>query len=92
MDRDKKIRDHKKVINDFVSGKAKLQGEHPEDVTKAINAFFHAGKMLIDTPEISHIPSEYITNLLEVLSKYPQYRYLALDLVEILKRGDEISI
>ena len=84
-------RDHHKVIEDFVSGKAKLQGEHPEDVVEAINAFFHAGKMLIDVPELEYIPSEYITNLLKVLSKYPEYRYLALDLVEILKQHESIG-
>ena len=39
----------KQVINDVVDGKKKIRGDHPKDVKEAIDAFFHAGKMLLDT-------------------------------------------
>ena len=72
------------LITQYVNGKAKIQGDHPEEIMKAIDTFFHAGKMLVDHPEIEHIPSEYVQNLLEVLSKYPQYNDLLMDLIKIL--------
>ena len=51
---------------------------------KAIDTFFHAGKMLVDHPEIESIPSEYVTQLLETLAKYPQYYDLLMDMIKIL--------
>ena len=35
---------YKEVINDYIDGKAKIQGDHPDDVMMAIDTFFHAGK------------------------------------------------
>ena len=72
------------LINQYVEGKAKIKGEHPEDVLKAIDSFFHAGKMLVDHPEIGNIPSEYVENLISALAQYPEYHVLVMDLVNIL--------
>jgi hypothetical protein len=72
------------LITQYVNGKAKIKGEHPEEIIKAIDTFFHAGKMLVDHPEIQAIPSEYVTQLLESLAKYPQYYDLLMDLIKIL--------
>ena len=77
---------YKEVINDYIDGKAKIKGEHPEEVMTAIDTFFHAGKMLMDNPEIQTVPPEYVNNLLKTLNKYPQYRELLIDLLDILKR------
>ena len=77
---------YKDVINDYIDGKAKIKGDHPEDVMTAIDTFFHAGKMLMDNPEIQTVPPEYVNNLLKTLNKYPQYRELLIDLLDILKR------
>ena len=77
---------YKDVINDYIDGKAKIKGDHPEDVMTAIDTFFHAGKMLMDNPEIQTVPPEYVNNLLQTLNKYPQYRELLIDLLAILKR------
>ena len=77
---------YKEVINDYIDGKAKIQGDHPDDVMMAIDTFFHAGKMLMDNPEIQTVPPEYVNNLLKTLNKYPQYRELLIDLLAILKR------
>ena len=75
---------HKRIINDFIDGKTKLQHGHPNEVEEAIITFFHAGKMLMDNPELQTIPHEYVMKLLEALRKYPQYNMLTLDLINIL--------
>ena len=72
------------LITQYVEGKAKIKGEHPEEVLKAVDSFFHAGKMLVDHPEIEHIPSEYEENLISALAQYPEYHVLVMDLVNIL--------
>ena len=72
------------LINDYVDGKARIKGNHPDDVHKAIDSFFHAGKMLVDHPEIESIPTEYVENLLQTLAKHPQYYDLLMDLIKIL--------
>ena len=79
---------YKDVINDYINGKAKIQGDHPDDVMIAIDTFFHAGKMLMDNPEIDSVPPEYLNNLLQTLNKYPQYRELLIDLLQILKKHE----
>ena len=75
------------LINQYVEGKAKIKGEHPEDVLKAIDSFFHAGKMLVDHPEIGNIPSEYVENLISALAQYPEYHLLVIELISILNDG-----
>ena len=40
----------------------------------------------MDNPEIQTVPPEYVNNLLKTLNKYPQYRELLIDLLDILKR------
>ena len=77
---------YKDVINDYINGKTKIEGDHPKDVLVAMDTFFHVGKMLMDNPEIQTVPPEYVNNLLKTLNKYPQYRELLIDLLDILKR------
>ena len=72
------------LINQYVEGKAKIKGEHPTDVMEAIDSFFHAGKMLVDHPEIGAIPSEYVEKLLSALAQYPQYHTLLMELLGII--------
>ena len=80
---------YKKLINDYIAGKATIKGEHPKDVLVAMDTFFHVGKMLMDNPELSTVPPEYVENLLKALAKYPQYNELTLDLIGIINRGGE---
>ena len=75
---------YESLINDYVDGKASIKGDHPEDVMKAIDSFFHAGKMLVDHPEIGHIPAEYVNKLLSSLAQYPEYHSLLIDLLGII--------
>ena len=86
---DKSTEYYKEVINDYIDGKAKIQGDHPEEVMVALDTFFHAGKMLMDNPELNTVPPEYVENLLKALAKYPRYNELTLDLIRIINRGGE---
>ena len=72
------------LITQYIEGKAKIKGQHPQDVIEAVDMFFHAGKMLVDYPEIQHIPAEYVKNLISVLAKHPEYHSLVMDLIVIL--------
>ena len=77
---------YKEVINDYIEGRASIKGEHPEEVMVALDTFFHAGKMLMDNPEIDTVPKEYVNNLLRALNKHPQYEELLNDLLDILNK------
>ena len=79
---------YENLINDYIDGKASIKGDHPEEVMKAIDSFFHAGKMLVDHPEIESIPTEYVEKLLSSLAQYPQYHSLLIDLLQILEEGE----
>jgi len=88
---DKKITKeyYDKLINDYIDGKTNIKGDHPEEVKTAIDSFFHAGKMLVDHPEVGVIPPEYVEKLLASLAPYPQYHGLLTDLIHILQTGEE---
>ena len=75
------------LITQYVEGKAKIKGEHPEEVLKAVDSFFHAGKMLVDHPEIGHIPAEYVEKLISTLAQHPEYHPLVADLISIINDG-----
>ena len=77
------------LINDYVEGKASIKGDHPKEIMEAIDTFFHAGKMLVDHPEIESIPQEYVENLLKALAKHPQYYGLLYELMGIVKDEKE---
>ena len=89
MDKDK-IKKHNDIINDYVNGKVKLKGEHPKDVMEAIDSFFMAGKMMVDYPEMTTVPGEYVDKLIKTMAKHPQYHSLVMDLIEILRRHEKI--
>ncbi len=64
--------------------------EHvPEDLAKAIKTFLQQA-IIIGEYELDAMPPEYMENLLKVMSKYPEYNKVTLDLIEILKKGDVI--
>ena len=81
---------YESLINDYVDGKARIKGDHPEEVTKAIDSFFYAGKMLVDHPEIGSIPSEYVEKLISTLAQHPEYHPLVMELLIIIndERGE----
>ena len=65
--------------------------EHvPEDLSVAIETFL-AQAIIIGENKLDFMPPEYLQNLLEVMSKYPEYNKVTLDLIEILKKGGIIE-
>ena len=47
--------------------------------------------MIVGEYDLDSMPSEYMENLLRVMSKYPEYNNVTLELIEILKSGDIIG-
>ena len=76
------------LVNSYDKGTASIKGNHPEEIKVAIDSFFKAAKMLVDHPEIEHIPTEYVNKLIGTLAQYPQYNKLALDLAIIVNNGE----
>ena len=66
--------------------KVEIREDTPEDIKVAIQAFFEATKM-IKEGYVDKMPGEYVTNLVEVLNKYPEYKNLSRELVTIVMRG-----
>ncbi len=62
----------------------------PQDLKQAIQAFIQQA-IIIGEYELDAMPPEYMENLLQVMSKYPEYNKVTLDLMEILKKGDIIE-
>ena len=75
------------LINEYDKGNAKITGSHPKEVQIAVDSFFKASKILVDHPEIEHIPTEYVDKLLSSLAQYPQYHKLLVDLIGIIGNG-----
>ena len=61
----------------------------PEDLSKAIQTFIQQA-VIIGEYELDSMPPEYLQNLLDVMSKYPEYNKVTLDLIKILKINDII--
>jgi len=62
-----------------------LKDEYPEEVQIAVKSFLEASKMVV-SEDLDHLPHEYLTNMLQVLLKYPDTQWIAQELVEILKK------
>ena len=67
-----------------------VQEHVTEDLAAAINTFL-AQAIIIGEYELDAMPPEYMENLLKVMSKYPEYNKVTLDLIEILKKGGIIE-
>ncbi len=67
-----------------------VQEHVPEDLAKAIQTFLTQA-IIIGEYELDAMPPEYMENLLKVMSKYPEYNKVTLDLIEILKKGNIIE-
>ena len=66
-------------------GELVVQDHFPEDVKIAVTTFLKAGKMMEDE-KLEFMPSNYLVNLLETLSKYPEYNKITMDLVKAYNR------
>ena len=59
----------------------------PQEVQDAINTFLQQF-LIMSEYGLDEIPSEYGANLIKTLSKYPEYRMLAEELLTTMTRGD----
>ena len=66
-----------------------VQEHVPEDLAIAIETFL-AQAIIIGENNLDFMPPEYMQSLLEVMSKYPEYNKVTLDLIKILKSNDII--
>jgi len=64
----------------------KIKEDTPDDIRVVIETFFEATKM-IKEGYVERMPGEYVTNLIDVLSKYPEYKGLARELGTIVIQG-----
>ena len=65
----------------------KAQDFLPEDLQVAINTFIEQFNIM-EEYDLEHIPSDYVANLLETMSKYPEYNNATMGLMEVLQRDD----
>ena len=56
----------------------------PQDLQDAINSFIEQFNIM-EEYDLEHIPSDYVANLLETMSKYPEYNKVTMDLMELCK-------
>ena len=74
--------DERQKIPDLV----RVREDTPEDLKVAIETFFEATKM-IKEGYVEKMPGEYVANLIDVLSKYPEYKLLARELTTMVING-----
>ena len=68
----------------------KVNPNTPKDLGIAIQTFIQQA-VIVGEYDLDTMPSEYVNNLLEAFSKYPQYKDLMDDLINILNRYDAID-
>ena len=73
-------------INLVDPDKVEIRKDTPEDIKVAIETFFEATKM-IKEGYVEKMPGEYVANLIDVLSKYPEYKILARELATMVISG-----
>tara|TARA_B100000073_G_scaffold133970_1_gene109711 strand:+ start:377 stop:631 length:255 start_codon:yes stop_codon:yes gene_type:complete len=57
----------------------------PMDLQLAINTFIEQAR-IIGEYELDSMPPEYVNNLIDVLTKYPEFDFLTKELLEILEK------
>lgn len=66
--------------------KVKKKAAHflPDEVQNAVNAFIQQFNIMVEY-KLNSIPHEYVKNMLEAISKYPEYNKLLMDMIDVLK-------
>tara|TARA_B100000902_G_scaffold364849_1_gene385179 strand:- start:550 stop:804 length:255 start_codon:yes stop_codon:yes gene_type:complete len=62
----------------------KASNRIPMDLQTAINTFIEQAR-IIGQYELDSMPPEYVNNLIDALTKYPQFDWLTKDLLQILE-------
>jgi len=80
MNRDKEI---KKITNKYKDGKLEPRDDLPEDLKVAIRTFMEQA-VIMEEYNTDYINGEYMANLIEAFSKYPEYSLFTYDLVKTI--------
>tara|TARA_B100000214_G_C23754402_1_gene529286 strand:+ start:372 stop:638 length:267 start_codon:yes stop_codon:yes gene_type:complete len=73
-----------RVMHRVQKGDYHIKEHFPKDVQVAVESFFRATKMMIDEG-LDTVPNEYLINVIDTLSKYPEYNKITMDLVKAWK-------
>jgi hypothetical protein len=77
---------HKDVRKDLKRMKGlRVNPNTPEDLAVAIQTFIQQA-VIVGEYNLDTMPGEYVDNLLDAFSKYPQYHDLMEELITILNR------
>ena len=57
----------------------------PADLAAAINTFIEQAVITVEY-ELDTMPPEYVNNLIDALTKYPEFDFLTKELLEILNK------
>ena len=62
----------------------------PQDLQDAINSFIEQFNIMVEY-DLPEIPFEYGSNLISIMSKYPEHNKLTLDLMKILSEEPRLK-
>lgn len=71
----------KRITEKYKSGKLGIREDLPDDLKIAIETFIQQ-VVVMEEYDLDYVNSEYVINLLETFSKYPEYSITTLDMVE----------
>ena len=80
MNKDKEI---KRITEKYKAGKLEPREDLPEDLKIAIRTFMEQ-IVIMEEYDTDFINGEYMANLLQAFSKYPEYSLFTYELVETL--------
>ena len=76
--------DEKKQLESFKE--LKVKPGTPDDLKLAIQTFIQQA-VIVGEYELDTMPTEYTENLLQTMSKYPEYNLLTLELINIINQN-----
>ena len=76
--------EEKKQIKSFKE--LKVRPGTPNDLKLAIQTFIQQA-VIVGEYELDTMPTEYTENLLQTMSKYPEYSLLTLELIDIINQN-----
>ena len=78
-----KDRDMKVITKKYMEGKLEPRKDLPEDLKIAIKTFMEQ-VMIMEEYNTDYINGEYIANLIEAFSKYPEFSLFTYELVKTI--------
>ena len=80
MNKDKKL---KRITEKYKDGKLEPREDLPEDLKIAIRTFMEQA-VIMEEYDTDYINGEYMVNLIESFSKYPEYSLFTYELVKTI--------